>query len=108
MEKEKVNQLLMMNAEKLPAFGLEHVRERLEKMEESEATILLGKIKKPLTTLLLDFFLGNLGIDRFYLGQTGLGIVKLITCGGCGIWTLIDLFTSYSRTKNHNLKLFIN
>ena len=35
--------------------------------------------------------LGGLGIDRFYLGYTGLGVAKLLTLGGCGIWALIDL-----------------
>ena len=44
-----------------------------------------------MTTLLLSIFLGGLGVDRFYLGYTGLGIAKLLTFGGCGIWSLIDL-----------------
>lgn len=44
-----------------------------------------------LTTVLLSFFLGSLGIDRFYLGYTGLGVAKLLTLGGCGVWALIDL-----------------
>lgn len=44
-----------------------------------------------LVTLLLSIFLGSLGIDRFYLGYIGLGILKLLTLGGCGVWWLIDL-----------------
>lgn len=46
--------------------------------------------KSYVVAILLSFFLGGLGIDRFYLGYIGLGILKLITCGGCGIWSLID------------------
>ena len=44
-----------------------------------------------LTAVLLAFFVGFLGIDRFYLGYTTYGVLKLLTLGGCGIWALIDL-----------------
>jgi hypothetical protein len=40
--------------------------------------------------VIFTWLLGSLGVDRFYLGYTGLGILKLITVGGCGAWALID------------------
>jgi RNA polymerase subunit RPABC4/transcription elongation factor Spt4 len=43
-----------------------------------------------LTALLLCFFLGVFGIHRFYTGHTGIGVVQLLTFGGCGIWALVD------------------
>ena len=46
--------------------------------------------KNWMVTLLLCFFLGYLGAHRFYAGKMGTGILMLVTCGGGGIWTLID------------------
>ena len=44
-----------------------------------------------LVTLLLCLFLGTLGIHRFYTGHMLIGVLQLVTLGGCGIWTLVDL-----------------
>jgi TM2 domain-containing membrane protein YozV len=53
--------------------------------------------KKFVTALLLSLFLGSLGVDRFYLGYTGLGIAKLLTFGGLGIWSIIDFIMIATR-----------
>lgn len=50
----------------------------------------MNQQKSYTVTLLLSFFLGGFGIHRFYTGYIGLGILQLITLGGCGIWALID------------------
>jgi hypothetical protein len=47
--------------------------------------------KKRLVAFLLCFFLGGLGIHRFYAGKTGTGVVQLLTLGGLFVWALIDL-----------------
>ena len=48
-------------------------------------------MKDKTTAIILSIFLGWLGVDRFYLGYTGLGILKLLTCGGWGVWWVIDI-----------------
>ncbi|MCL2793448.1 MAG: TM2 domain-containing protein [Spirochaetaceae bacterium] len=57
-----------------------------------KAEDVLGDVsKKWLVALLLAIFLGTLGVHRFYVGKIGTGILMILTLGGCGIWTIIDI-----------------
>lgn len=62
--------------------------------------------KEWLVTLLLSLFLGTIGVHRFYVGKIGTGVLQLITLGGCGVWTLIDIImivTGNFKDKDGNV-----
>lgn len=69
------------------AIALKVAQRKLRKATKDDA----NAQKKQLVAFLLCLFLGGLGVHRFYLGYTGIGIIQLLTGGGCGIWALIDL-----------------
>lgn len=58
--------------------------------------------KEWLTMVLIAWIGGGFGIDKFYKGETGLGVAKLLTCGGCGIWSLYDAIMILLR-KQHDV-----
>ena len=105
MESDKVNHILMMLSSKIPAGSIPSIRTRLENTDISESEMALqSQMKDPLLSILLSIFIGTLGVDRFYIGDIGLGIGKLLTAGGCGIWWLIDIFLITDATKQKNLE----
>ena len=70
--------------------------------EGSNAAFLSSDLKDPTTALLISLFAGGFGVDRFYIGDVGLGVGKLLTGGGCGIWAIIDLFLIMDATREKN------
>jgi TM2 domain-containing membrane protein YozV len=104
MEQQKVDMFMMMNNKYLPESQIMFVRERLLAADDSKEGLLHAiQLKDPTIALILSLLTGNLGIDRFYIGDTGLGIGKLITCGGLGIWCIIDWFLIMNTTREKNL-----
>lgn len=103
MDQNKIDMYIMTNQKYFPAEKIMYIKEKLTAMDESKFTMLQTiDMKDPTTILLVSIFLGSLGIDRFMLGDTGMGILKLLTCGVCGILTIIDWFTVSKKTKELN------
>lgn len=103
MDASKVDMYIMANQKYLPAEKIVYVKDKLLKADESKFSLVSTvEFKDPTTILLVSIFLGTLGIDRFMLGETGMGILKLLTCGLCGILTIIDWFSVQKKAKELN------
>lgn len=103
MDQNKVDMYIMTNQKYFPAEKMMYIKEKLLAMDESKFSMISTvELKDPTTILLISIFLGALGIDRFMLGDTGMGILKLLTGGCCGILTIVDWFTVSKKAKETN------
>ena len=102
------DQWLAINAKYFPTEQVQYIRQRLEALPEQQLSMLYSiSFQDPTMMLIISLLGGTLGIDRFLLGQIGLGVGKLLTCGGCGIWSIVDLFLIMDATRQSNAqKLF--
>lgn len=103
MEKQNIDLYLTTNAKYFEPTAIPVIRQKLEKADENAMlTLQACELKDTTTMLLISLFLGSLGVDRFMLGDTGMGVLKLLTFGCCGILTIIDWFTIVKKTKQKN------
>lgn len=108
MDVQKVDMFLMTNSKFFEGHQIPAIRERLLALDDSRWVALQTlNLKDPTTSLIVSILAGTLGIDRFIIGDTGLGIAKLLTCGGFYIWAIVDWFLIMGRTREINAeKLF--
>ena len=105
MDTQKVEQYLLSHQKYLPQEKVAFLSEQLSLLDEWQFSNLHSlELNDPLIILILSIFLGEFGIDRFMLSEITCGILKLITCGGCGIWTFIDWILIYDKTKQKNFE----
>ncbi len=103
MEQQKVDMFLMTNGKFFPEEKIMFIRERLLAMDDTKAALMMSiQFKDPTIALVLSLLIGAYGVDRFYIGDTGVGIGKLLTCGGLGIWAIIDWFLIMGATREKN------
>ena len=99
---------LMTQGENYPSEHLPWIRQRLtDATDEHMSRLHLMSKKSPVVALVLSLLLGSWGVDSMYVGDVGLGILKLITCGGMGLWTIIDWFLIMGVARNKNFENFL-
>ena len=103
VDKQKVEMFFLANQKYFPAEKLVFLREKLYSLEESRFFLVSAvEFKDPTTMLLISLFLGGWGVDRFMMKETGMGILKLLTGGCCGVLTIIDWFSIQKKTREQN------
>lgn len=103
MTQDRVDMYLMANQKYFPAEKMVFLKQKLLEVDEGKFTMIsMVELKDPTTLLLVSIFLGYLGVDRFMIGDTGMGILKLLTGGVCGILTIIDWFSIQGKVKEIN------
>lgn len=107
MDSNQIDQFLMMNSSKFPVGAQSILRQNLANTNQSTAMMVAAELKDPTIALVLSICTGGWGVDRFYIGDIGLGIGKLITGGGCCIWWLIDIFLIQDAARKKNLETFM-
>lgn len=103
MDQQKVDMYLMANVKYFPSNKTIYIRERLVALDDNKFNLItMVELKDPTTLLLISIFLGTLGVDRFMLNDIGMGVLKLLTGGLCGILTIIDWINIQKMAQEWN------
>ena len=103
VDKQKVDSFMLVNQKYFPAHKIIFLKEKLCSLDDAKFSMLsVIELKDPTMMLIVSIFLGSWGVDRFMLGETGMGILKLLTGGCCGVLTLIDWFSIQNKAKEKN------
>jgi TM2 domain-containing membrane protein YozV len=95
----------MSNSKYFESHQIMIIREMLLNADDSRFIALQAAgLKDPTVSLIVSILAGQLGVDRFMIGDTGMGFGKLLTCGGLGIWAIVDWFLIMGRTREINFE----
>ncbi len=106
MTEENVRYVMMTVGDKIPDANKLWFQMKLAEAPDYKLNELLYvPLHNSGTVLLLSIFLGGLGVDRFMIGDTGLGVGKLLLgWATCGLWPFIDIFCSHKKAKEKNFQ----
>jgi TM2 domain-containing membrane protein YozV len=105
MESNQIDMFIITKGKYFRSEHLMEIRNRLQSLDDSKKILLQTlQFHDPTIILVVSLLVGALGIDRFMIGDIGLGVLKLITCGGLGIWAIVDWFLIMGLTKDKNME----
>ena len=108
MDAQKLDLYLMSNQKYFPAEKIPFIREKLAALDDSQFVVATAiELKDPTVMLIISIFLGGWGVDRFMMGDIGMGVLKLLTGGVCGILWLVDVITIMNKVKEQNFNNFM-
>lgn len=103
LDNQAVDAYLVANQKYFPQEKILFLRDKLLELDEKRFSLLFAlELRDPFVLIIVSIFLGQFGIDRFLLNDVTMGLLKLITCGGCGIWTIADWILIMDKTKKYN------
>ena len=103
MDAQNVDMYLMANSKFFEGHNMFQIRDRLLTVDESKWRMLqFMQFDDPVVILIVSLITGPLAVDRFMIGDIGLGVAKLLTCGGLGIWVLVDWIMIMGITRRKN------
>ena len=108
MDAQTVDMYLMSHSKYFVSHNIAVIRDMMLKADESKMIAVMSiNLKDPTAIVIFSVVVGVLGIDRFMLGDVGLGVLKLLTCGGLYIWFIVDWFMVMNRAKEINYESLV-
>lgn len=108
MDSQRIDAFIIAKGNYFPPEAVPSIRQTMMSLDDNKALMVQTvDYKDPTLLLVLSILVGELDVDRFMLGDVALGILKLITLGGCGIWWLIDLILIMNKTRQYNYQQFM-
>lgn len=108
MDAQKADLFIISNGKYFEGGKILEIKERLLALDDSRwGAIQTIQFKDPTIALIISLMAGIFGADRFFIGDTFLGILKLITLGGVAIWTIVDWFMIMDATREKNTQMIL-
>lgn len=105
MEAQKVDMFIMSNGKFFQSHQISQVRDKLLAIDDSKWALVQSlEFRDPTMILIVSLLAGGFGVDRFLIGDTGMGVGKLLTCGGLGIWAIVDWFLIMDAAREKNIE----